>query len=118
MIKSEVYCAVDIEGIHNWENCPHKEVAYLKDPHRHLFKIKCYIDVEHNDRDVEFIIMKHQISDYFKKNYWDEFRKIHIFGSMSCEMIAAELIEEFDLSKCEVSEDGENGAILTVVDDE
>jgi len=32
---------------------------------------------------------------------------------MSCEMIARELIEHFNLSRCEVSEDGENGAIVT-----
>jgi len=35
--------------------------------------------------------------------------------SMSCEMIAEELIKEFDLCRCEVNEDAENGAILYVV---
>jgi hypothetical protein len=29
-------------------------------------------------------------------------------------MIAKELIAKFNLSRCEVSEDGENGAIVTV----
>ena len=35
---------------------------------------------------------------------------------MSCEMIARVLLDEFNLSRCEVSEDGENGAIVTYVE--
>ena len=36
------------------------------------------------------------------------------FKSNSCEMIARDLIDKFGLNKCEVNEDGENGAIVTV----
>jgi hypothetical protein len=39
---------------------------------------------------------------------------VHEFGAKSCEMIAIELINEFNLSRCEVNEDNENGAIVTV----
>ena len=35
-----------------------------------------------------------------------------MFNSMSCEMLANELIDEFDLYSCEVNEDGEGGAIV------
>ena len=40
-------------------------------------------------------------------------KKLCEFGSRSCEMIAEELIVTFNLSRCEVSEDGENGTIVT-----
>ena len=36
--------------------------------------------------------------------------RCHNFKSMSCEMIARELYEGFDLEYCSVFEDNENGA--------
>ena len=48
--------------------------------------------------------------EYLRTKYYDgECLK---FVKMSCEMIAKELLEKFDLTKCEVSEDNENGAIV------
>lgn len=116
MILSEVYCTLKVEGIHNWPDCPFEEVAYLRDPHRHMFHVKAQVAVTHDDRDVEFIVLKHKVRDYLEEMYWDDETKCCYFGAMSCEMIARELIEEFNLTSCEVSEDGENGAILTVLD--
>ena len=119
-MKTEVYCTVVIEGTHCWTDCPYPEVAYLRDPHRHLFHIKAYKEVTHADRDVEFIMLKHRIESYIKDKYLarvgsaDFSTMLCVFGSMSCEMIAEELIEEFDLTRCEVNEDNENGAIVTV----
>jgi len=83
----------------------------LRQDHRHMFHMKAYKTVNHDDRDVEFIQLKHEILDYLKK-YYDEDKRSHYFGSMSCEMLAVELIEEFDLIRCEVNEDNENGAVV------
>lgn len=119
-ITSEVFCTLQVEGTHNWPECPFDEVAYLRDPHRHVFHIKAHKIVNHDDRDQEFIMLKHQILSYFTLKYYNTERyhiagsDVHEFGAMSCEMIARELIEEFNLCRCEVSEDGENGAILIV----
>jgi hypothetical protein len=113
-ISTEVYCTLQIEGTHNWPDCPLYEVEYLCDPHRHLFHIKAYKNVRHDDRDVEFIVLKHEILSYFYDEWFDSTYKLFKFGSMSCEMIAKKLISKFNLSRCEVSEDGENGAIVTV----
>lgn len=115
-IRTEVFCTLQVDGTHNWPGCPFDEVAYLRDPHRHMFHIKAYKEVNHNDRDVEFIILKHQLVDYLDHTYYCETPKTHVFGARSCEMIAHELIKQFNLSRCEVSEDGENGAVLTVYD--
>jgi len=119
-----VFCTVQIEGTHNWPTCPFDEVDYLRVPHRHVFHIKAYKPVTHSDRDVEFIMLKHLIRDYLVNKYGTFIRHDEVtsnvyythceFGAMSCEMIAEELIEKFDLSKCEVNEDNENGAIVEV----
>lgn len=110
--QTEVWCSLQIEGTHNWPNCPFEDVAYLRDPHRHIFHIKAFTRVSHEDRDVEFIRLKHQIHKYLIAHYWGKWdgSALYEFGSMSCEMIAKELIAEFELSCCEVSEDNENGA--------
>lgn len=118
---TEVYCTLQVEGIHHWPQCPFEEVAYLRDPHRHVFHIKAYQEVNHDDRDVEFIMLKHAIQTYILDKYATGKPQegcfgpnVCDFGARSCEMIAQELIEAFELSRCEVSEDGENGAIVTV----
>ena len=114
-VTTEVFCTLQIEGLHHWPECPFEEVAYLKDLHRHLFFVKAYKIVNHDDRDVEFIMLKHEIQKYFQDTYYDWRTKTHRFGAMSCEMIGQKLLENFDLSRVEVSEDNENGAIVTRV---
>lgn len=107
-MQTEVWCTLQFEATHNWPGCPYDEVDYLKVPHRHIFHVKAYHIVEHNDRDVEFIMMKHRIQEYLSKKY-----RGGKFGAKSCEMLATELCEVFNLTRCEVSEDLENGAIVT-----
>lgn len=109
---TEVYCSLQVEGLHFWLECPIPEVDYIKHGHRHIFYIKAYKVVLHDDRDVEFIKLKHKILDYLRFRYYTKTLRMHNFGSKSCEMIAKELIDEFDLCKCDVTEDNENGAIV------
>lgn len=114
---TEVFCTLQFEGIHCWPNCPIEEVSYLRSPHRHIFHVKAYKQVFHDDRDVEFIWLKHRIQEFL--NNWLQHSThttapVYDLGPMSCEMIANKLIDEFNLSRCEVSEDNENGAIVTV----
>lgn len=109
IVSAEVFITTQFEATHNWPNCPFDEVAYLRDPHRHIFHIKAHKQVHHDDRDVEFIMLKHAINDYLIGVYPNR-----QFGAKSCEMLARELIDKFGLCRCEVSEDNENGAILIV----
>lgn len=113
-MKTEVYCTLQIEGTHNWPNCPFDEVDYLRVPHRHVFHIKAYSEVTHSDRDIEFIMFKHEITNYIRSKYFKIEKELCVFGAMSCEMLAEELCNRFKLTRCEVSEDNENGAIVTV----
>lgn len=99
-----------IEGLHCWPTCYLAEVDFLKNPHRHLFHICCKKDVSHLDRDIEIIRYKRRISEHLHNKYGSPCCD---FGSMSCEMIAEELLRTFSLDYCSVLEDGENGAELT-----
>lgn len=111
--KTEVFCTLQIEGLHAWVDCPFEEVAYLRDMHRHVFWIRAWKKVNHDDRDVEFIMLKHEIQNYLFGTYYNHAIKMFRFGPMSCEQIGRELMERFGLSRIEVSEDNENGAVLT-----
>jgi hypothetical protein len=87
------------------------DVSFLANPHRHIFHFRVSVDVFHNDRDIEFI--------QFKR--WLE--ALYVGGTLvldykSCEMIADDLYDQIagrypgrDVA-IEVSEDGENGALI------
>ena len=119
--QTNIVVNLRVPGIHRWENCPLTEVAFLRDYHRHVFHIRAEKLVQHNDRDVEIIMFKLEILDFMRRNYSHESNSILIknsaddalfFDYRSCEHIAHELLEKFDLAVCEVLEDGENGAIV------
>lgn len=113
MTQTNIIINTQVEGIHNWPACDIKEVEFLKYPHRHIFHICAKKEVSHDDRDVEIIRLKREINDYFFNNYFSlgvDSHNTHSFGSKSCEMIAKELMNEFNLFYCSVLEDGENGA--------
>lgn len=111
-LEYSVFVTFQMEGIHCWPEAKDvfPEVAFLSDPHRHMFHFKCYAKVTHTDRDKEFIMMKREIQQYLSEKYGSPTMQ---FGRMSCEDIGADLMETFKyLYRVEVSEDGENGAIV------
>jgi hypothetical protein len=95
-------------AVHSWPNCPFEEVDFLKSPHRHEFHVTVKKQVFHDDRDIEFIMLKDLIDRYID-SVWNR-RDI---GSMSCEMIARNLLEHFYLDYVRVMEDNENGAEIS-----
>jgi len=113
-IKKKVFCRLLVEGVHSWPDCNIEEVAYLKSAHRHVFHIKAIKEVYHDDRDVEFIWLGHRIAEYLKQNFYDPKLQCHNFVFRSCETISTILLENFGLQSCEVSEDGENGAVVSI----
>lgn len=112
-VTRKVFCTVKIEGTHFWRACPFAEVNFLRETHRHIFIIRATTFVTHSDRDVEFIMLGRAIKEYLTDKYCNEMPYC-TFEHRSCEMIANELISEFGLCECEVNEDGENGAIVSV----
>ena len=111
-MNTNVIVKLQVEGLHNWPDAAKvfPEVSFLSDLHRHMFHITCKKKVNHDDRDVEFIMFKRDVEEYLNQEYWDSETRCLLFGSKSCEMIARELYEKFELMYCSVFEDNENGA--------
>ena len=87
------------------------DVSFLGTPHRHIFHFRVWMDVFHNDRDVEFIQFKRWLENLYKEN-------VIALDYKSCEMISDDLYIQIAAkypNRCvwiEVSEDGENGALI------
>ena len=110
-MMSEVIVRLDVEGVHCWPDCNLEEVSYLKHEHRHIFKIEVRAPVSHDEREIEFIELKHQVLEYLNAAFFDEDKYLCNFKSLSCESIAKLILQQFkNLIECSVFEDGENGA--------
>lgn len=99
------------EGFHCWPEAP-QAVAFLRNPHRHMFYFEVWIEQRHDDRDIEYIGFKH----YMDKLAQDILRDLG--DSKSCEMIARSMKEQIEKTyldrhvKVKVLEDNENGAMV------
>lgn len=113
-MKTYVVVKLQVEGLHNFPNAPEifPKVGFLAFPHRHIFHIEAKKEVYHDDRDVEFILFKREIQDYLTSKYYDDDTDCLDFGPMSCEMIAKEVLTNFECTSVTVWEDLENGAIV------
>ena len=103
---------MQVEGLHCWPDAfkVFPEVNFLSNVHRHNFHITCKKRVQHDDRDVEFIMFKRDVLEHLKEKYYDKRIRCHDFKTKSCEMLAKELMDKFNLKYCSVFEDNENGA--------
>lgn len=101
------------EGIHKYPAAATDpnlaDVSFLGFPHRHMFKFKVWIEVFHDDRDLEFI----QFKRWLESLYTDGTLELN---HKSCEMISDDLAIKIKTKwpnrhvSIEVSEDGENGS--------
>ena len=112
MIQTNVIVKLQVDGTHNWPAAREvfPEVGFLSDTHRHMFHITAKKAVNHDDRDVEFVMFKRDILESLYDKYYDVNKRTHVFGAKSCEMIAREIFEFFDCEYVSVYEDNENGA--------
>ena len=92
------------------------DVSFLGVPHRHIFHFRVWIDVLHNDRDIEFIQFKRWMERLYQQV--DSSTSVLQLDHKSCEMMADDLYEQIAEKYpdravwIEVSEDGENGALI------
>jgi len=110
--KTTVIVKLAVDGMHNFPKAAElfPEVSFLSDRHRHMFTFTAAKQVNHDDRDVEFIMFKRDILNYLTNQYSDSHMRTMEFGSQSCEMLAREILERFECEWVEVWEDNENGA--------
>lgn len=107
-LNQTIIIQTELDALHKYVNAP-KEVEYLKNIHRHLFKICVEMEVFHDDRELEFIIVKHDLNEWLNNKY--QMKEV-----ASCEQIANDICDYLTQSYgatrrviCTVLEDGENG---------
>jgi hypothetical protein len=87
------------------------DVSFLANPHRHIFHFQVWIEVFHDDRDIEFIQFKRWLENLYRDRTLE-------LDFKSCEMIADDLYLKIAGRYpnrsvwIEVSEDGENGTFI------
>ena len=120
-ITKTIWVTFRKEGIHlypaaltdpNLKTGDQYDVSFLGYPHRHIFHFKVRIEVFHDDRDIEFIQFKRWLENLYNQGTLE-------LNHKSCEMISDDLYKEISAKfpgrfvEIEVSEDGENGSLIT-----
>ena len=110
-MKMYVKVKTNFEGFHCWKNAPEK-VAFLRNIHRHIFYVTLKLETFHDDREVEFFMLKNDLNDFIEKS------KSNWPNIVSCEQMATDICSHVKLIypgrsiSVEVSEDNENSAIV------
>jgi hypothetical protein len=115
-----IYVKFQKEGIHRYPDAgtdpnlasgDEYDVSFLQYPHRHIFHFQVWINVEHSNREIEFIQFKRWLEDLYNQGTLQ-------LNFKSCEMIAEDLYEII-IGRypgrevwIDVSEDNENGAFI------
>ena len=120
-MKSKIWVTFRREGTHKFpaaltdpkfKTGDEYDVSFLGYPHRHMFHFKIAIEVFHDDREIEFIQFKRWLENLYGKGVLE-------LDYKSCEMMATDLYQQISAKypkrevTIEVSEDGENGAVIT-----
>ena len=118
--KRQIWVTFQKEGVHCYPAAAtdpqlatgdQYDVSFLASPHRHIFYFRVWIDVFHNDRDIEFIQFKRWCECLYSQG-------VIQLDYKSCEMIADDLYIQIAQRypgravTIEVSEDGENGCTI------
>jgi hypothetical protein len=115
--QRQIWITWQKEGIHKYPAAltdpALADVQFLGYPHRHMFHFRVWIDVFHNDRDLEFIQFKRWCESLYHGH-----GAVLSLDHKSCEMMADDLYIQIASRypgrrvHIEVSEDGENGALI------
>lgn len=115
MIKTSIWVTFQKEGVHKYPAAASDPklaaVSFLANEHRHMFHFRVDLEVFHDDREVEFILLKRELEGLYNTGTLQ-------LNNMSCEMIARELLayinQYYPNRDCviSVSEDNENGCTL------
>lgn len=119
--RNQIWVTFQKEGVHKYpaaltdpklKTGDWDDVSFLGYPHRHTFHFRVWLDVFHDDRDVEFIQFKRWLERLYSST-----QGVLQLDYKSCEMIADDIASQIASNypgrnfSIEVSEDGENGCI-------
>lgn len=111
-IKTYIKVRTQFEGFHYYPNAGQIDprIKFLEHEHRHMFKVEVKISVTHDDRELEFFLVKWKLNEFITESKMNH---------KSCEMIGkdvlAHLISEYGGTReyeVVVSEDGESDGIV------
>lgn len=106
-----IFVSTTFSAVHQYPDAP-DDVRFLRSPHRHRFHIRAEMGVHHDDRELEFLLVQREVDALLDALG-------HNFGTRSCEQVAGYLLDGLRAAygdrfyQVEVSEDGENGAIVS-----
>ena len=125
--ERQIWVTFQKEGIHKYPAAltdpmlatgDEYDVSFLGYPHRHIFHFRVWIDVWHNDRDIEFIQFKRWLENLYCGTDNNTKNSVLALDYKSCEMIADDLYTQIANKYpgrnvwIEVAEDGENGCLI------
>jgi hypothetical protein len=112
-INTYIKVRTEFEGFHYYPNAGSIDprIKFLENEHRHMFKVEVKISVTHDDRELEFFLVKWALTDFLTESKMNH---------KSCEMIARDILTQHLIPKyginrtyaIVVSEDGESDGIL------
>jgi 6-pyruvoyl-tetrahydropterin synthase len=100
-------------ALHRWAAAP-EPVAFLRNWHRHLFLVAVELEVKHEDRELEFFLVKGALEEFLRREFEGKYLE------KSCEGFAEEILHYLEtlypgrVLAVSVEEDGENGATIHV----
>lgn len=115
-----VYTQFVKEGYHCYPEAKHDpklatgdfmDVSHLGERHFHYFYFKVWVEVNHSNRDIEFIQLRRRLESLFREGAME-------VNNKSCEMLADEMLELLKswypgcAIKIDISEENINGALL------
>lgn len=113
MINRYIVVRTEFEGFHYYPGASEIDprISFLENTHRHIFKVSVKISVTHDDRELEFFLVKWALNDFIKSGNQN---------NKSCEMIAGEILNNHLIKsygpdrvyQVIVSEDGESDGIV------
>lgn len=111
--KAYIKVRTEFEGFHFYPNAGEIDprIKFLENEHRHMFKVEVKISVTHDDRELEFFLVKWALNEFIESG--DQNHK-------SCEMIARDILDNHLIPNygsgreyvVVVSEDGESDGII------
>jgi hypothetical protein len=109
-VPTYIEVKTQFEGFHSYPDAP-DVVSFLRNKHRHIFYVELKVQVFHDDREIEFFMLKNDLNMF-----------VHKLGNQlnnkSCEMLCNIFINfinnEYEQRNVivKVSEDNENSAIV------
>jgi len=106
-MRMMIHFSFTLGGFHYYPKAKREDI---KQRHFHPFLFTCYVEVFHDDREVEFLDLRERIVKHFKTKYGDpESMRPLEFGTLSCEQLCRVL------ASCVYSVVGERDRRLEII---